>query len=145
SQVNPEPESTKIVDVPQSKKSERIERRYQKAVEDGVASVFGIDRRDIKNDIRPILNEIAADVKDGKTITDEQIDALYKQAFDDGYISEEFPQYQQLRKYVREKPFYVSQETRHEFGDDEAFREFARENFGNFKVSTDPRNRSLDD
>lgn len=145
SQVNPEPESTKLVDVPQSKKSERIEKRYQKAVEDGVASVFGIDRRDIKNDIRPILNEIAADVKDGKTITDEQIDALYKQAFDDGYISEEFPQYQQLRKYVREKPFYVSPETRHEFGDDEAFREFARENFGNFKVSTDPRNRSLDD
>ncbi|MBQ5897851.1 MAG: hypothetical protein IIW81_05240 [Oscillospiraceae bacterium] len=133
------------VKVPQSKKSERIEKRYQKAVEDGVASVFGIDRKDIKNDIRPILNEIAADVKDGKTITDEQIDALYKQAFDDGYISEEFPQYQEIRKYVREKPFYVSPETRHEFGDDEAFREFARENFGNFKVSTDPRNRSLDD
>ena len=145
SQVNPEPESTKLVDVPQSKKSERIEKRYQKAVEDGVASVFGIDRRDIKNDIRPILNEIAADVKDGKTITDEQIDALYKQAFDDGYISEEFPHYQQLREFVREKPFYVSQETRHEFGDDEAFREFVRENVGNFKVSTDPRNRSLDD
>ena len=53
------------VEVLQSKKSERIERRYQKAVEDGVASVFGIDRRDIKNDIRPLLNEIAADVKDG--------------------------------------------------------------------------------
>ena len=47
SQVNPETESTNLADVPQSKKSERIERRYQKAVEDGVASVFGIDRRDI--------------------------------------------------------------------------------------------------
>ena len=145
SQVNPETESTNLVDVPQSKKSERIEKRYQKAVEDGVASVFGIDRRDIKNDIRPLLNEIAADVKDGKTITDEQIDALYKTAFDNGYITEEFPRYDETRKYIREHPIYVSQENRNEFGEDKEFYNFMRSNYGSIKVTTDPGAIHLDE
>ena len=76
SQVNPETESTNLVDVPQSEKSKRIERKYQRAVEEGVASVFGIDRKNIREDIRPILEEISAEVKNGNKISDEQIEKL---------------------------------------------------------------------
>ncbi|MBR3610057.1 MAG: hypothetical protein IKL57_01145 [Oscillospiraceae bacterium] len=144
SQVNPEENESKAADVPQSEKSKRIERRYQRAVEDGVASVFGVSRKDLKGDIRPILDEIAADVKDGKKISDEQINRLYKQAFDDGIITEEFPQYDSTRKYIRETPIYVDKKTRDEFGDDREFLDFARSNIGNFKITTDPRARHLD-
>lgn len=145
SQVNPETESTNLADVPQSEKSKRIERRYQRAVEEGVASVFGIDRSDIREDIRPILEEISAEVKDGKKISDEQIDRLYKTAFESGYITEEFPQYEETRKYIRSTPIFVDETTRHEFGDDFEFRDFARSNFGSIKISSDPRSRHLDD
>lgn len=145
SQVNPESESTNLADVPQSEKSKRIERRYQRAVEEGVASVFGIDRSDIREDIRPILEEISAEVKDGKKISDEQIDRLYKTAFESGYITEEFPQYEETRKYIRSTPIFVDEAIRHEFGDDFEFRDFARSNFGSIKISSDPRSRHLDD
>lgn len=145
SQVNPETESTNLVDVPQSEKSKRIERRYQRAIEEGVASVFGIDRSDIREDIRPILEEISAEVKDGNKISDEQIDRLYKTAFESGYITEEFPQYEETRKYIRSTPIFVDEATRHEFGDDFEFRDFARSNFGSIKISSDPRSRHLDD
>ncbi|MBR5310848.1 MAG: hypothetical protein IKU42_06975, partial [Oscillospiraceae bacterium] len=145
SQVNPETESTNPVEVPQSEKSKRIERRYQRAVEEGVASVFGIDRSDIKNDIRPVLDEIAKDVKDGNKITDEQIERLYKTAFDNGYITEEFPQYDEIRKYIRSAPVFVDEKTRHEFGDHFEFRDFARKNFGSIKFTTDPKARHLDE
>lgn len=144
SQVNPEENESKAANVPQSEKSKRIERRYQRAVEDGVASVFGVSRKDLKGDIRPILDEIAADVKDGKKISDEQINRLYKQAFDDGIITEEFPQYDSTRKYIRETPIYVDKKTRDEFGEDREFLDFARSNIGNFKITTDPRARHLD-
>ena len=145
SQVNLETESTNLADIPQSEKSKRIERRYQRAVEEGVASVFGIDRSDIREDIRPILEEISAEVKDGKKISDEQIDRLYKTAFESGYITEEFPQYDETRKYIRSTPIFVDETTRHEFGDDFEFRDFARSNFGSIKISSDPRSRHLDD
>lgn len=145
SQVKLENESTNMVDVPQSEKSKRIERRYQRAVEEGVASVFGIDRKDIREDIRPILEEIGADVKDGKEITDEQIEKLYNKAFESGYITEEFPQYEETRKYIRSTPIFVDGVTRREFGDDFEFRDFARSNFGSMKISTDPRSRHIDD
>lgn len=144
SQVNPEEESTNLVDVPQSKKSERIEKRFRRRVENGVASVFGVQSSDLKGDIRPIIEEITADLKDGKQITNEQIDRVYKQAFEDGVIAEEFPQYQNTRKYIRSTPIYVDKTTQDEFGDTYAFRDFARSNFGSMKISSDPRSSHLD-
>ena len=84
SQVNPKTESTNLVDVPQSEKSKRIERRYQRAVEEGVASVFGIDRSDIREDIRPILEEISAEVKDGNVSRKKaplRVLSLFQKAF----------------------------------------------------------------
>ncbi|MBR3963693.1 MAG: hypothetical protein IKK14_09250, partial [Oscillospiraceae bacterium] len=144
-QVNYENESTNLENLPQSEKTKRIERRFKRAVEDGVASVFGVSRGNLKGDIRPIIDEIADDVKAGKKITDEQIDKVYRQAFADGIITEDFPQYEETRKRIRETPIFVDEQTRHEFGDDFAFRDFARSNFGSMKISSDARAMHLDE
>ena len=59
-------EGGELVEVAQSDKSRRYERRVLRRVEEGIASVFGIERADLKGDIRPLVEKAAADIKDGK-------------------------------------------------------------------------------
>lgn len=137
-------EGGELVEVAQSDKSRRYERRVLRRVEEGIASVFGIERADLKGDIRPLVEKAAADIKDGKKISDETIDQIYKKAFEDGLITEEFPQYESTRRLIRHTPIFVDKKTQNEFGDTYAFRDFASENFGSMKISSNPRDSHLD-
>lgn len=129
----------------QSRRSADFERRYESELEDRIAAIFGANKKDLKGNVRPVIESIAADLKAGKEVSAEQIDSLYKNAFADGVITQEFPQYEFLRKYIKETSLYVSKEDRAEFGDNFEFRDFARRNFGSMKIVSDPTAQHIDE
>ena len=129
----------------QSRRSADFERRYESELEDRIAAIFGANKKDLKGNVRPVIESIAADLKAGKEVSAEQIDSLYKNAFADGVITQEFPQYEFLRKYIKETSLYVSKEDRAEFGDNFEFRDFARRNFGSIKIVSDPTAQHIDE